>query len=182
VALISEDLEDGARKGIEAVDFLHESHPQIRAVLLVRRIRRELTLDAFCAGANGIFCRVDPIEPLTKCIAAVHKGQVWADSEQMPVILQALVEVNPRRITSLSGTPLLTKREREVAVLVAHGLRRRYTWNLGLTSSLPIGKAFSIWCVQGENHDVPAGFLRRLQPLRYRTVRRKCNGIDRWTA
>src|SRR3974377_637855 len=54
VALISEDLQDGAHKGLEAVEFLRKDRPSIRSVLLVRKIRRELTLEAFRSGAKGV--------------------------------------------------------------------------------------------------------------------------------
>jgi DNA-binding NarL/FixJ family response regulator len=146
VALISEDLEDGAGKGVEVIQLLRQLHPQIRGVLLVRRVRRELTLDAFCAGAKGVFCRMDPIESLTKCISAVHKGQVWADSEQMEVILQALVEVKPRRVTNLSGTSLLTKRQEEVSVLVADGLsNKEVAKQLGLSEHTVSNYLFKIY-------------------------------------
>ncbi|MGB9470345.1 MAG: response regulator transcription factor [Candidatus Acidiferrum sp.] len=145
VALISEDLQDGPHKGIEAVELLRKSHPNIRSVLLVKKIRRELTLEAFRSGAKGIFCRIEPIETLGKCILAVHKGQVWADSEQMGVILEALVEVKPR-VTNLLGTCLLTKREEQVSALVADGLtNREVAKKLGLSEHTVSNYLFRIY-------------------------------------
>src|SRR6516162_6899749 len=110
VALISEDLEDGVHKGLEAVELLRADHPQIRSVVLVRKVRRELTLEAFRSGAKGVFCRMEPIEALAKCILAVHKGQVLADSEQLAVILYALAQVNPLQVKNLPGSFMLTDR------------------------------------------------------------------------
>lgn len=146
VALISEDLQDGADKGVEAIELLRQTHPKIRCVLLVRRVRRELTLEAFRSGAKGVFCRMDPIESLSKCIMAVHHGQVWADSEQMQMILQALVEVKPRRVTNLQGTTLLTNREEQVAALVADGLsNREVAKKLGLSEHTVSNYLFKIY-------------------------------------
>ncbi len=145
VALISEDLQDGPHKGVEAVELLRKGHPNIRSVVLVKKIRRELTLEAFRSGAKGIFCRIEPIETLGKCILAVHKGQVWADSEQMGVILEALVEVKPR-VTNLLGTYLLTKREEQVATLVADGLtNREVAKKLGLSEHTVSNYLFRIY-------------------------------------
>ena len=146
VALISEDLQDGVHKGLEAVELLRTDHPQIRSVVLVRRIRRELTLEAFRSGAKGVFCRMEPIETLAKCILAVHKGQVWADSEQLEVILEALVEVKPMPVKNLPGSFVLTQREEQVARLVADGLTNRQVANkLGLSEHTVSNCLFKIY-------------------------------------
>ena len=146
VALISEDLQDGIHKGLEAVELLRADHPQIRSVVLVRRICRELTLEAFRSGAKGVFCRMEPIETLAKCILAVHKGQVWADSEQLEVILEALVEVKPVQVTNLPGAYVLTNREEQVARLVADGLtNRQVAKKLGLSEHTVSNCLFKIY-------------------------------------
>jgi DNA-binding NarL/FixJ family response regulator len=146
VALISEDLQDGAYKGIHVVARLSELHPTIRSVVLVRNIRPQLTLDAFRNGAKGVFCRNEPIEALWKCIRAVHKGQVWVDSEQLEVVLRALVEVKPLRIMNLRGTGVLTKREDQVATLVAEGLtNREVAERLGLSQHTVSNYLFRIY-------------------------------------
>jgi len=125
VALISEDLQDGAQKGLESIDLLRGSHPSVRSVLLVRRIRPEVTLGAFRNGAKGVFCRKESIRSLGRCIAAVQRGQVWANSEQLEVLLQALVDSKPLQLKNFEGACLLTKREDQVAALVAEGLTNR---------------------------------------------------------
>jgi len=146
VALISEDLQDGAHKGLEAVEFLRKNRPNIRSVLLVRKTHRELTLEAFRSGAKGVFCRMEPIEALGKCILAVRKGQVWADSEQIQVILQALAEVKPMPVKNLPGSFTLTKREEQVAALVADGLtNREVAKNLGLSEHTVSNYLFRIY-------------------------------------
>ena len=125
VALISEDLQDGTSKGLEAVGLLRRTRPNVRCVLLAKRMHRELTLDAFRNGAKGVFCRKEEIKLLGKCTLAVHRGQVWVDSEQLEVILQALVDSRPVKVTNLKGGHLLTKREDQVGALVAEGLTNR---------------------------------------------------------
>jgi two-component system, NarL family, nitrate/nitrite response regulator NarL len=146
IALISEDLQYGAAEGLKIIDVLRRTHPGIRCVLLVRKLRRELTLDAFRNGAKGVFCRTEPIKMLAKCILAVRKGQIWVDSEQLELILQALVESKPMRAMNFKGAPLLTKREDQVAAMVSEGLtNREVALRLGLSEHTVSNYLFKIY-------------------------------------
>ncbi|MHB8539124.1 MAG: LuxR C-terminal-related transcriptional regulator [Candidatus Dormibacteria bacterium] len=122
VALINQSLQDGQLVGFELLNELRESFPQTRAVLLLKTASYELVVDAFRGGAKGVFCRTESFEALCKCIHSVHKGQVWANSDQLHYLLEALVQTKPLRVVDFSGRPLLTKREQEVAFLLADGL------------------------------------------------------------
>ncbi|MHB8754319.1 MAG: LuxR C-terminal-related transcriptional regulator [Candidatus Acidiferrales bacterium] len=122
VALINQNLHDGQSVGFELLNELRESFPQTRAVLLLKIASYELVVDAFRGGAKGVFCRTESFEALCKCIHSVHKGQVWANSHQLHYLLEALVQTKPLRVVDFSGRPLLTKREQEVAFLLADGL------------------------------------------------------------
>jgi two-component system nitrate/nitrite response regulator NarL len=169
IAVIGEDLQDGAYKGIQVVEHLRAHHPNVRSIVLVRNIRRELTLDAFRNGAKGVFCRKESIETLPKCIRAVHEGQVWVDSQQLEVLLQALVEAKPMRITNLQGAGLLTKREDEVASLVAEGLtNREVAGRLGLSEHTVSNYLFKIY--------EKLGLSRRVEFVLYFFSRRDHNG------
>jgi two-component system nitrate/nitrite response regulator NarL len=145
VALISEDLQDGAAKGLEAVERLCEAHAHIRSIVLMRDIAPKLTLGAFRSGAKGVFCRKNPIEALWKCIRVVHEGQIWLDTSQLEVILGALVEAKPLRITNAEGA-CLTQREDEVSSLVAEGLtNREVAKRLGLSEHTVSSYLFKVY-------------------------------------
>jgi DNA-binding NarL/FixJ family response regulator len=62
---------------------------------------------------------------LCKCIRAVYAGQIWANSTQLDLIVEALVNRTPIQITKVKGRQLLAQREEEVANLVADGLSKR---------------------------------------------------------
>jgi DNA-binding CsgD family transcriptional regulator len=63
---------------------------------------------------------------LCTCIHAVSRGQIWARSEQLRFIIQeATANGEARPIRNAIGTELLTKREEELAQLVAEGLTNR---------------------------------------------------------
>jgi two-component system, NarL family, nitrate/nitrite response regulator NarL len=122
VALVNEDLQDGPLTGFQVVSELRASFPKTRAVLLLKLAHDETIVDAFRSGAKGVFCRTEPLRALWKCIRSVHQGQIWANSKQLHMILEALVHATPLRTTHFPGRSLLTKREEEVFNLVAEGL------------------------------------------------------------
>jgi DNA-binding NarL/FixJ family response regulator len=124
IALIGAHLQDGSRTGFEAVRRLRTVHPEIRAVLLLDSTDRASVIDAFRAGAKGIFSRDDSLGTLCRCIQNVHAGQTWASSEQIEAVLEVFARIAPLILPDKAKIPL-SRREREVAELVAEGLSNR---------------------------------------------------------
>ena len=123
VALINADLEDGPLAGLDVLSQIQKSYRGIPVVTLFNSWNDDLILHAFRAGAMGVFCRTETkLDLLWKCIQAVHKGQVWANSVQLQLLLKALRKVTPVRVVPSPGTNLLTLRETQVATLAAEGL------------------------------------------------------------
>jgi len=92
-------------------------------VMLFDTWHDDLILHAFRAGAKGVFCRTEKnLDMLWKCINAVHKGQVWASSRQLHLLLSTLTKTKSTRAASSPGIKLLATRETHVANLVAEGL------------------------------------------------------------
>lgn len=125
VAIISADLSDGPTTGLRVVREARVLHPHIRIVVLVDSPERALVVEGFRAGADGVFSRDEPVEMLYKCIRAVGGGQIWANGNQQRFIIEALTKSEPQPIKGANGTNLLTKREEELAGLVAEGLTNR---------------------------------------------------------
>jgi len=111
---------------LKLVRWLHVSHPEIATVMLVESCAQQTVVDAFRAGAKGIF-RFDqnPFRLLCKCVDCVAKGQIWLNSEEMHHVLDALSEVPALRVINAKGRQLLTAREEQVVALVADGLSNR---------------------------------------------------------
>jgi two-component system, NarL family, nitrate/nitrite response regulator NarL len=123
VALISGNLHDGSMTGFAAVRQLRSTHPEVRTILLLDSAESSWVIDAFRAGVKGIFCREDSLSLLAKCIQRVHMGQIWANSLQLQGVLETFARVAPPRLFEGNGSrPALSRREREVADLVAEGL------------------------------------------------------------
>ncbi len=125
VALISVNLQDGPLIGFKVLRELRAAHLKTRVIMLLDSPDRDLVVDAFRAGAHGIFYRADSIGRLCKCVYSVHKGQIWASSNELQFLLEALAEAAPLRVVNAQGINLLTKREGQVTHLVAEGLTNR---------------------------------------------------------
>jgi DNA-binding CsgD family transcriptional regulator len=75
--------------------------------------------------ARGLFCRSASVKMLRKCLLAVHQGQVWADTAQMQVILEAVESPSSLTAANPKSNSQLRKREMEVLACVAAGLNNR---------------------------------------------------------
>jgi len=124
VAIISADLRDGRRAGVQILRQVRECYPHLRIIVLIESPERAVVVEAFRAGADGVFSRLEPFEMLCKCINAVWGGQIWASSEEVRFVIEA-IQNGARPIKNANGTRLLTKREEELVQLVAEGLTNR---------------------------------------------------------
>jgi DNA-binding NarL/FixJ family response regulator len=134
VVVLGAEIEGNSRKGFELVRELRRLRPESRVVMLLDSSERSQVVEAFRAGAQGVFSRTESLKLLAKCICCVHQGQVWANSEELRYMLDALGEALPLRMIDAKGTELLSRREREVVRCVAEGLsNREIAQRLGLT-------------------------------------------------
>jgi len=134
VVVISAELDGNPRRGFEVAREVRAAHGEIRIIMLLDTSERSQVVEAFRAGARGVFSRAESLKSLAKCICCVHEGQVWADSKELRYLLEALGEALPLRVIDARGTELLSRREQEVVRCVAEGLsNREIAQRLGLT-------------------------------------------------
>jgi two-component system nitrate/nitrite response regulator NarL len=135
IALINAHLHDGRMRGYHVLQYLQMLSPKTAAIMLIPDSERDLVVDAFRGGAKGVFCRLQSIKLLSKCIRTVHEGQIWADTRNLAFILEFLTQLKPLRLTKPGGgITRLTPREAEVVHLLAEGLSTRdISHKLGLT-------------------------------------------------
>jgi len=113
---------------LTTVRRLHLAHPEIAKIVLLDSYDRDTVTNAFRSGARGLFCFSEsPFRLLCRCIQSVHQGQVWANSEQLQYLLEAVTQVPSLRVVNARGRKLLTPREEQVVALVADGLSNRET-------------------------------------------------------
>ena len=125
VLLISSNLDEQPGRGFEVLRGLRSSHADLKAVVLMDSSKGETILEAFRSGARGVFSKNDSVDMLSKCLRKVHEGQIWANSQQVAVLVHALASSHDIRAVDSQGLDLLSKREMEVVRSVAQGLSNR---------------------------------------------------------
>lgn len=111
---------------IETLRDLRVNHPRLGLILLLDTYDRNLVVNAMRSGVRGLFCRASQqFRALCRCIAVVHQGQYWANTEQMGYIIDALTSSPSTRIINAKGDGLLSPREEQVVNLVAEGIGNR---------------------------------------------------------
>jgi len=125
VAVVSAHQVDGLCKGFEIVRQARQLFMKTRCVLLMDDSDHQLVIDAFRAGARGVFKRSASMSLLGRCISAVHSGQIWASSADLQQVFGELEKTMPLRCVNAHGQALLTNREQEIVPLVAEGLTNK---------------------------------------------------------
>ena len=134
IAVIGSRIADRTASGFDLARDLRTASPGTRIIMLLDSSERSAVVEAFLAGARGVFSRAESLKLLAKCIHSVHCGQVWASSRELQYVLEALCEPAPIRLLNGKGAGMLSVREMEVVQCVAEGLTNRETARrLGLT-------------------------------------------------
>jgi two-component system nitrate/nitrite response regulator NarL len=125
VAVIGARLEEEDLAGFHITREILASRSKPSVIIILDSNKPAMVVEAFRAGASGIFSRDQSSDLLCKCIHAVHKGQVWASSKELRFVIEALGTALPAKTIGARGMGLLTKREEGVVDLVAEGLTNR---------------------------------------------------------
>ena len=125
VALISVRLQDGALAGLTALRGLRALQARSRVVMVFDNEERELIVEAFLNKARGVFSRIGSSGELRKCIQSVYKGEIWVNNAQLEHIVDALSQAPALTPAKTKSPTALSKREEEVAGLIASGMSNR---------------------------------------------------------
>jgi len=123
IALINAHLDDGPLTGYLVLQQLQLLGNKTISIMMIPDSERDLVVDAFRGGARGVFCRIQSVKLLSKCIRTVHEGQIWADSQNLRFVLEFLARLKPlRMLRPGGGMGRLTPQEAKVVHLLTEGL------------------------------------------------------------
>ncbi len=130
------DLDAPGISGIEAAITLCKSYPEIAFVFFSRRPDVAEGVALIGAGGRGYCNRFIAPELLHKAVEVVALGEVWLGRRLVDHLMQNLAEkrVPAADSTAIDDGATLTRREREVALLVGKGAsNKRVASRLGIS-------------------------------------------------
>jgi DNA-binding NarL/FixJ family response regulator len=155
VAVISDNLEDGPLAGIRILPEARRINPDTRILVATGSPDRELVIEAFRFGADGVFCRNSPFEQLCKSVDAVSRGQIWANSTELRYVLDEFTRAPKQLKVDPTVENRMTKRETDVVRLAVEGLsNREIARELGLTEHTVKNYIFRIFDKLGVSNRV----------------------------
>jgi two-component system nitrate/nitrite response regulator NarL len=155
VAIVSDNLEDGPLAGLRMLPEIRRANPETRILVAMSSMDRELVIEAFRAGADGVFCRSSAFELLCKSVDALAQGQIWANATELRYVLDEFTRAPKQRKVDPTVENRMTKRETDVVKLAVEGLsNREIARELGLTEHTVKNYLFRIFDKLGVSNRV----------------------------
>jgi two-component system nitrate/nitrite response regulator NarL len=133
IVMVSDSLE-GPSSGMRMLSEIRRITPDTRILLLMGVPNRELVIEAFRSGADGVFCRTGSFDLLCKSLDAISQGEIWANGAELRYVLDEFMKgPKPLKVDPVVECRM-TKREGDVVRLAVEGLsNREIARELGLT-------------------------------------------------
>lgn len=155
--IILMDVQLPSMNGVEATQAICAAWPEAKVIILTTFDRDDYVYNGIRAGAVGYLLKDTPAEELVKTIRRVHAGEPFIQPEIASRMLRELVQP--------ASSPLepLTEREREVLVLLSHGMSNKsIAERLVLTEGTVKNHVSNILAkLQAENRTQAAEIARR---------------------
>lgn len=176
VLAVSCAMEGKPIRGLELVRELVVKRAKTRAVVLFDTPERDLVVEAFRAGARGVFSREESVESFCKCVRRVHEGQIWANTKQVEYVIETLAKSPAIPALGAGGLKVLSKRENEVVRYLAQGLtNREIAERMDLSQHTIKNYLFRVFDKLGVSSRVELLFLTLSQHEEQRTAKKEQN-------
>lgn len=120
--------------GFDLASALYRAYPKVALVILLDQPTRAAVINAFRAGARGVFSRQQSVEKFLDCIEHVSQGSIWAGTAESTFLLEAFRSIPAPVVSRASDGASLTKRELQVVQSAARGrTNKRIASELGLS-------------------------------------------------
>ncbi len=123
IAILAADLPDC--DGVDPVRLVVDRSERCRVLVLARDEDQNALLQALESGAAGFVARTSPLDDLIAAIRALHRGEAMVPPMMLGPLLAALIRRRREQAAVLQRISNLTRREREVLVLVCKGADSR---------------------------------------------------------
>jgi DNA-binding NarL/FixJ family response regulator len=107
--------------GIHATMQIAERVSACRVILVTGQEEQRVLIDALEAGASGYLTKESPLVDLIEAVRAVHRGEVLVPPRMLGPLLRQLIKRRREHDGALNRMTNLTRREREVLMLLAQG-------------------------------------------------------------
>ena len=121
VVVVAADVQTSVGSAFDLAGAIGREWPEIHVVVLVSQPTHEAVVNAFRAGARGVFSRQQPIDDFLDCIDHVRKGLIWAGRDESAILLKAFRGVPAPDLVTNGDAPSLTARELQVVQCAARG-------------------------------------------------------------
>jgi DNA-binding NarL/FixJ family response regulator len=123
VILLGTARQENIASVITIIESLPDHYAKSKVIVLTHNPDYAEVIALFRSGARGLLNNTDlNFDLLCKSIRCVHRGEIWANNEQLAYLVSSLSHPRSREVTDSYGKPLLTTREQQVLHLLAEGL------------------------------------------------------------
>lgn len=160
VVVVGAFLDEDAERGFRMLRELRGTGNNPRCVILLDSSKPEFVIEAFRAGARGVFDHRESPQVLCQCIRQVNDGQIWINNEQIALVLELLASTPNVKTADARSMSLLSKREGDVVRCVTEGLtNREIAVRLGLSQHTVKNHLFRIFDKLGVSNRIELLFL-----------------------
>ena len=125
------DLNLLGMSGLDAIPLIKQQAPDVKIIILSQSDQEPDILSAICRGAAGYLLKSASLDAIIEGIELVHSGEAILDQHLAKFIFHTL----SGRIPKAASATRLSKRERDVLILITEGLgQKQIASRLGIST------------------------------------------------